>query len=111
MARRRNQSKQPTGWKLLFSWTITLVLLAVTTLMLAMWNLPALSDWQSARHRMEAAQVRVQREQAAVNRLEKEKEALSGNRQALERAAREEFLMLKPGEQVYVFQQPRRPRP
>jgi len=104
---RSTKGKSNSGWKILVSWTVALVVLALTTVMLAVWNLPALSDWQSAHHRMEAARAKVDREKAQIAQLETEKQALAVDHRALERAAREEYLLLRPGEEVYVFQERR----
>jgi cell division protein FtsB len=78
--------------------------------MLALWNLPALNDWRTARNRMEATQTRVDQQKTLIAKLEKERDAIAVDRQALERAAREEYLLLRPGEQVYVFQERRSTR-
>ncbi len=91
------------GWRLLINWSVMAVLLGATVGLLAIWNWPALNDWQSARTRLEAADARVERQREIVARLETEKQALASDQKALERAAREEYLLLKPGEEVYVF--------
>lgn len=107
---RDTPSNRTSGLKVLFSWTVSLTLLSATTFMLALWNLPALNDWRTARNRMEATQNRVDRERAVIVKLEKERDAIAVDRRALERAAREEYLLLRPGEEVYVFQERRSTR-
>ncbi len=98
------------GWRMLINWSVMAVLVAATVGLLALWNLPALSDWHSARTRLDAARARVERQREIVARLESEKQALASDQKALERAAREEYLLLKPGEEVYVFTERRASR-
>jgi cell division protein FtsB len=106
MAARRKQ--KPTGLQRLTSWVILLILLGATVGAMAIWNVPALNDWQAAHERYVETVQRVERQRLAIARLEAEKQALATNLGALERAAREEYLLLKPDEQVYVFKERRR---
>lgn len=68
------------------------------------WNYPALLDWQDARETLGQIERRVESEQGAIAALKRQQERMETDSTALEQAAREEYLLLRPGEEVYVFE-------
>ena len=107
---KKQKSTARGGLRGLLYWVMIVVLWGGTAGALMVWNLPAFSDWQSARNQHEKAARRLELEEKAIERLEAEEKALAEDLDALERAAREEYLLLRPGEQVYVFSERRRPQ-
>lgn len=69
----------------------------------AIWCLPAYLDYNLSSNRLESLREQLEQERVIVSRLEEEQEALAGDERALERAAREEYLLIRPGEEVYIF--------
>ena len=111
MTRRSSNPSTSSPLRFLMVWGGTLVLLSLMLTALAIWNLPALNDWQKARRRHEAMEGRLELEKGAIRALEGEREALVADLDALEKAAREEYLLLQEGEEVFVFQEKRSPSP
>lgn len=79
---------------------------AISLLAVAIWTLPAYWDWELASNRLAALQEHAQQERAALARLKTEKIGLADDAGMLERAAREDYLLLRPGEEVYIFNSP-----
>jgi cell division protein FtsB len=90
----------------LLQWVAFAVIAAISLLAVAIWTLPAYWDWELANNRLSALNERVERERVALGRLKAEKIGLADDARMLERAAREDYLLLRPGEEVYIFNSP-----
>ncbi len=97
------------GWiQAFFTWTLGLILLALSVVAVAAWNLPAAWDWYEAQGRLREMRTRLEGEERSVSLLRTERDRLEKDLPALERAAREEFLLARPNEEIYIYETPGR---
>lgn len=82
------------------------VIAAISLAAVAIWSLPAYWDWELANNRLAALQESAEQERATLARLKAEKIGLADDARMLERASREDYLLLRQGEEVYIFNSP-----
>ncbi len=93
-----------------FYWLTMMLLFGLSLVAVGAWNYPAALDWRASRTRLDALEQTIEAERQAIASLQAEQRRLDSDLTALEQAAREEYLFIRSGEEVFIYESPRRLR-